>query len=330
MHHHHSLLAAVILTIISSEASAQGCSDAGVCTAGPIGEIPTVTDSTTTEEEPRHFARLTFSYAVGEQAVVIAQVQPELSLGITERLSVQVKVPYISASGNLGKNSGVGDVVSTISFAFIKERERNLTGIAGMRLPTGRFTPESFAQATFGPNAQPLPMPYQLGLGTTDLLLGVQYRHKRWSGTLAYQHVLVQDNQSTFLHRYWSGVPEALGYFESYALERANDAVARIQYGIPVKRLTLQPGVLAIWHVGMDSRLAIPNVSAWSNDTTPFRSDIVGSEGLTLNLTADARYRLNDAWAIEASFGSPLVVREVRPDGLTRALVANMGLRFAF
>jgi len=63
----------------------------------------------------------------------------------------------------------------------------------------------------------------------------------------------------------------------------------------------------------------------------PFqRREIDGSEGLTLNLTADLRYQLNSSWWLEASMGSPLVVREVRPDGLTRALVANVGLRYAF
>lgn len=168
-------------------ANGQGCSDAGVCTAGPMRQINMPSDSAAAE--PRHFARLTFGYAIGEQKVVIMQVQPELSIGLTDRLSVQVKVPYIRTSGNLGDNSGVGDMISTFSYAFIKEHERNLTGIIGVRLPTGRFTPESISQATFSPNAQPLPMPYQLGLGTTDLLLGLQYRHKRWSGTLAYQHV---------------------------------------------------------------------------------------------------------------------------------------------
>lgn len=311
--------------LFAQAASAQGCSDAGVCTAGPMGQIHTSGDSTSTE--PRHFARLTVSYAVGEQAVVITQVQPELSLGVTERLSLQVKMPSISVSGNLGDNSGLGDVILTSSYAFVKEADRNFSGVLGIRLPTGS-TDAEWEGASTQQQTRTLPMPYQLGLGTTDLLLGVQYRHKRWSGALAYQHVLVQDNQSTFLHRYWSGVPEALGYFESFALERANDAVARIQYAIPVKRLTLQPGLLVIYHLGKDSRLEYDDPTG--NLEIPDRVDIAGSEGLTLNLTADARYRLNDAWAIEASFGSPLVVREVRPDGLTRALVANVGLRFAF
>ncbi|MBL7952163.1 MAG: hypothetical protein JNM62_10635 [Flavobacteriales bacterium] len=312
------------LALFNSAGLAQGCSDAGVCTAGPIGQIAPLNDSVS--HEPRHLARFTYTYAVGEQGVRIMQVQPELSMGLTDRLSLQLKIPYISATGNLGDNGGPGDLVSTASYAFIKEHERNLTAVAGLRLPTGRFTPASFEEATFGPSARPLPMPYQLGLGTTDLLLGMQYRRERWSGTAAYQHVLVQNNQSTFLHRYWDGVPAARRYFESYALERANDAVARIQYAVPIKRLTLQPGILAIWHLGKDSRLAIPDGA----DLSPYRIDIAGSEGLTLNVTADARYRVNDAWSVEASIGTPVITREVRPDGLTRALVTNVGLRYAF
>ncbi|MBK9175902.1 MAG: hypothetical protein IPM46_06090 [Flavobacteriales bacterium] len=321
------LLLLGLLTI--HRALAQGCSDAGVCTAGPMGQIAMGTDSADAKE-PRHFARLMFSYAVGEQDVVIVQVQPEISLGITNRLSLQLKVPYISASGNLGDNSGMGDMVTTLSYAFIKQSDRNLTAITGVRLPTGRFSPANFNQATYGPTSHPLPMPYQVGLGTTDLLLGAQYRHKRWTGTIAYQHVLKQDNQSTFLHRYWQDVPEAQGYFESFALERANDAVARVQYAIPIKRLTLQPGLLGIYHLGLDSRLEIDSPPNFFESSPPVRRDVEGSDGLTLNITADARYALSDAWALEASFGSPVIVREARPDGLTRHFVISAGLRFAF
>ena len=64
--------------------------------------------------------------------------------------------------------------------------------------------------------------------------------------------------------------------------------------------------------------------------TMPQRVKIDGSEGLTLNLTLDAGYRLNDRWTAELAYGSPLIVREERPDGLTRSMVLNAGLRYAF
>lgn len=325
----HFLITLVAHALLSwNDAAAQGCSDAGVCTAGPIGQITGSTGSSAVEE-PRHYARLQFSYAVGEQGVTILQAQPELSIGLTSRLSVQVKIPYVSASGNLGSNSGVGDMILTMSQAFIKERERDLIGVLGLRLPTGSTAPLRIEQATFSPTSHPLPMPYQTGLGTTDLLLGVQYRIRRLTLTGAYQHVLQHDNQNVFLHQFWIDVPEARGYFESFGLERADDAVLRVQYALPIKRLTVQPGALAIYHVGQDVSLvnAVPGIY---NGQALKRESVKGSEGLTLNLTADARFKLSDRWAVEASFGAPAITREVRPDGLTRRYVASVGLRVAF
>ena len=85
---------------------------------------------------------------------------------------------------------------------------------------------------------------------------------------------------------------------------------------------------MAIHHLGKDSRLEFKDGTG--NMEIPDRVDIAGSEGLTLNFTADVRYRMNDAWSIEVSYGSPLVVRQVRPDGLTRSMVLAVGLRFLF
>lgn len=293
-----------------------------------MGQIAAHGDSTT--KEPRHFARLMFSYAVGEQDVVIMQVQPEIGLGLTERLGMQLKMPYVSASGNLGENSGIGDLIFTTSYAFVMERTRNLTAIAGLRVPTGETSPQPLEQTSFGPDFKPLPMPYQPGLGTLDLLLGVQYRYKRWSTALAYQHVLDQGNENLFYHEAWDGDADALKYFESAYLERANDAVARLQYTLPIGKFSIQPGLLAIYHLGLDSRLELDGTpDPW--DMEPFvRRDVEGSDGLTLNLTADARYDVSDALALEVAFGSPVIVREARPDGLTRHWVLSVGARFAF
>jgi len=307
------LLLCTFVICANQLAHAQGCSDAGVCTAGPIGELPLLGDSSTAYA-PRHFARLTYSYAVGEQRTTITQVVPEFSFGITHRLAVQVKLPYISASGNLGSNSGVGDPTVTTSYAFVKTDNQRLDGIIGAKFPSG----DANAKA----NGRSLPMPYQTSLGTTDLLLGINYRWKRWSGALAYQHVLDQGNANGFLRSVWDDTEKAQGYFEAYQLERANDAVGRIQYAFKFRKLSVQPGLLAIVHLGEDVQ--------GNSAEPPQRVTINGSSGLTLNLTVDARYALNRHWSVELAYGSPLVVREVRPDGLTRSLVANLGIAYRF
>lgn len=310
-----SITALAMLLCAARGALGQGCSDAGVCTAGPIGEPFIAADSMAAA--PRHFARFTLGVAGGEQGTRIVQVQPELSFGITEKLGVQLKLPYLWASGNLGANSGVGDPVLTGTYAFIKHDPVRLDGLLGVKVNSGD------AGATS--DGRPLPMPYQVSLGTTDLLAGISYRRKGLGLALAYQHVLVQRNANSFLHSAWQGSADstaARGYFESYRLRRASDAVARVQYTLSLKGLAVQPGLLAIVHLADDTRGRGPH----SGDL----GAIDGSAGTTLNLTVDALYLLSDAWILEAAFGTPLLVRAARPDGLTRSTVITVGIRLAF
>ena len=49
-----------------------------------------------------------------------------------------------------------------------------------------------------------------------------------------------------------------------------------------------------------------------------------------IDLTVGAHYSFNNNWSIELAYGSPLVTREVQPDGLTRSLVANLGVAYGF
>lgn len=316
------------LVAFLSEVFPQGCSDAGVCTAGPIGELYVGTDSVAGVEEPRHMARLGYSYALGERGVMVQQVVPELAWGITERLGIQVKVPYMSASGNLGTNSGLGDPTITTSFAFIAEKDRRLQAVAGVKIPSGDANAQ-LDEPSAAQMERALPMPYQTSLGTTDLLLGLAYRHKRITATLAYQHVLANNNRNGFRHSAWMDDMDALGYFESWELVRANDAVARIQYAIPIGKLAVQPGLLAIYHTAEDQRLERGSMIGPFLDP-PLLVDVEGSKGTTLNLTLDARYRFNNSWALELSYGSPLVVRSERPDGLTRSMVLSLALAYRF
>lgn len=317
------LLASLALSPIASRA--QGCSDAGACTAGPIGQLQLWTDSVPDQAVYRHNARLGFSYAIGEQGTIITQVNPEINIGFAKNWSLQLKTSYIDAHGELGENSGVGDLFATTSHAFINETHRSLSGAIGVRLPTGSTT-ASVPGTTMEMNDRPLPMPYQTGLGTTDLILGINWRHKRYVAAVAYQHVLSQNNENQFTHSAWFRDPAVAGYFESRGLRRADDLVVRAQYAYGCGRLSLQPGLLAIYHVADDTRLN----DAVRTSIEPERITLVGSQGLTLNLTVDLRFKLAEQWALEASFGAPVIAREVRPDGLTRENVSAVGLQYRF
>lgn len=322
-------IALICLLIISAhfQAHAQGCSDAGACSAGPIGQLQLWQDSTADVVDYRHMARFGYSYAIGEQGTTIMQANADISIGIGPKLSMQAKVPFQWASGNLGESGGFGDIITTVSYAFLKEHERNFTGVIGLRLPTGTTNAFVTDATPFEPLVRPLPMVYQTGLGTTDLLMGINARHGRWVAALAYQHVMHNANNNRFTHSVWFQDPDAVKYFESNFLERKDDLVGRVQYAYGCGRLSLQPGLLAIYHVAEDTQ---QNDYLTDMNMSPERSAIKGSQGLTLNITADLRYTLCEQWAVEALFGSPMITREVRPDGLTRSLVTGFGLRYRF
>lgn len=313
------------LTLLPVISKAQGCSDAGACTAGPIGQLQLWTDSVPDQALYRHNARLSFSYAIGEQGTIITQINPEINIGFAKDWSLQLKSSYVSAHGDLGDNSGVGDLFATTSHAFINETDRSLSGAIGFRLATGSTT-ASVPGATMEMNDRPLPMPYQTGLGTTDLILGVNWRHKRYVAAIAYQHVLVQNNENQFTHMAWFRDPVVASYFESRELRRADDLVVRAQYAYGCGRLSLQPGLLAIYHMANDTRLN----DAVHGLNEPEHITLSGSQGLTLNVTMDLRFKLADRWALEASFGAPVIARKVRPDGLTRENVSALGLQYRF
>ncbi|MBX2980161.1 MAG: hypothetical protein KF905_12760 [Flavobacteriales bacterium] len=314
--------------------SAQGCSDAGVCTAGPIGELHVGADSVGHVASTRHFGRLTMGYAVGEQRTTIRMAIAELSFGLSDRLSAGLRVPYQTTKCDLGDHSAIGDPVLTLNYMAWKRdaelrdgRTMRWRGARRVDFLFGVKLPANTANATV--NDRPLPMPYQTSLGTTDLLFGVNYRFHRFNTALAFQLPLDQGNENQFNHAAWLLEPAARGYFESAFLERAPDAVLRFQYRLPFGKFAVQPGLLAIQHLGQDTRLeAAPDPAGMP--VLPTRVKVEGSEGLTLNLTLDAAYALSDRWTIELAYGSPLIVREERPDGLTRSMVLNTGLRYAF
>lgn len=324
MHYRTPLLLA-LSALATPELRAQGCSDAGACTAGPIGHLELWTGTSAEPIDYRHSARLGFSYAIGEQGTMITQVVPELNIGIGERLGMQLKTVYQRANGDLAITSGLGDSFFTTSFGFIKGPDRDLTGALGFRIPTGSTTgsvPDPMSEMA----DRPLPMVYQTGLGTFDMILGLHWRHKRYVAAIAYQHVLVQNNENQFTHSAWFNDPTVEGYFESRGLNRADDLVVRAQYAYGCGRLSLQPGLLAIYHMADDERLN----DAVRSSPEPESITLTGSQGLTLNVTLDLRFTLTEQWALEGSFGAPVVTREVRPDGLTRESVTSVGLHYRF
>ena len=288
--------AVLLMMLIAAyqSSTSQGCSDAGVCTMGTMRSTTHELDSSA-----RGFISISTSYGAGEQGVSIMQVVPEVEWHVGQLMSLRASVPVMHTSGSIGSNSGIGDAVISVSrtVPLIDDVEMGLT--LGTRLPTGT------TNAVYTPMAS-LPMPYQTGLGTTDLVVGVSSTYDRWSIALGYQRVLANNNLNTY-------VDQGLGYFTSKDYQRGDDAILRVGRAIPIADIDLVPSVLAIYRVQQDRVMG---------------ERVEGSDGLTLNLALAASTSIADRMNLRLDAAAPVIVRKVRADGLTRALVVSLGFTY--
>lgn len=294
-----------ILTLQSQISNSQGCSDAGFCTVGTLSPMNPLDSSF------QHSARLTFSYGAGEQSTAHIHIIPELKLGLIRNNEVQIKIPYIYVDGDLGTNSGVGDLSLSTSQVLHSAERSSFSATVGFKIPTGS-TNKSL-------NNLSLAMPYQTGLGTFDLILGASYWYRNWRLSVGYQTILDDSNINSYLNS--NGRTESeRSYFNSNMLKRGDDALLRVERNFEWKNLNLSIGLLSIYRLQKDEII----------NATGLSESLKGSDGLTLNLTAGIDYELSDKSALGLLFGSPLIVRDVRSDGLTRAYVVSFSYQYRF
>ncbi|HLG36379.1 MAG TPA: hypothetical protein VI757_15990, partial [Bacteroidia bacterium] len=165
-------LAVVLTFFIPLKSKSQGCSDVGFCTIG------TLKPQSESDSAYRHSATLSFSFGIGDEKTKIYQVIPELELRILKNNSLQIKMPFVSVRGNLGDNSGVGDISFSMTQTVKETDNTKFNFTLGFKFPTGT-TAELTTVPVINP-VVPLPMHYQTGLGTTDLILGASMKYKKW------------------------------------------------------------------------------------------------------------------------------------------------------
>ncbi len=292
----------LLVTIVLVYAvNAQGCSDAGFCSLKyaannsnknsiAIGNVSGVTDGQT-------FVNGTYiSYAKQ----------------LSKRFLWDTKLTANYASGKLANNFNVGDVFTNISVAAWqnKTKQNSFTALAGIKIP--------LTAANDKAGGKPLPMAYQVSLGTYDLLVGGSLQVNKWEFTNAWQIPVSGENKNTFIKEY----SVSNDFPTTNKFKRRADVLLRAAYNIKKagNKFSFKPNLLAIYHLGKDSY----------EDIYAKRQLLPGSDGLTLNANVIAKYAINKTNSIELSLAAPFVVREVRPDGLTREFTAGIEYKISF
>lgn len=302
------ILPCVFILFISADIYAQGCSDAGLCTAGGMKHTQNENEKTFTAN---------FQYGKGEQNVNISSIQLEYRQLIKNKWAFQIKLPFVFTSGNLGNTSALGDLSLVGSYKPQSDKSWQSEFNVGFKLPTGRT--DLLKNQLTGLTA---PMPYQSGLGTFDVLLGASIAHKKgWFFATGVQLPLIQNNNNVFDTSIGSFTQEQRAYFSSTKLIRRPDIVARLEKTFSYKeKLRFQLGFIPIYHLGNDS------YTEFSGNRE--KITLTGSEGLTLNMSSGVTYKLKDNLQVSIRYSQPFIVRKVRPDGLTRHYVFGFELSY--
>lgn len=295
--------------LLFAESHAQGCSDAGFCTIGSLK--PHSNDSIGLKKRR---LSLILNNGVGDEQVYVFTPGIQYDNQLSKQWGIQAKLTGNFASGNLGKARGLGDLFLAGTYSPISKDLWKISFVLATKVPlnTGDIRTGN----------KPLPMQYQSSLGTVDIISGFTLTNGKWLFATAVQQPLTGSNKNTFLPVYWN-TKEANKYLPSNDFKHKGDVLLRAGYEIlPSNKWKLNVGLLGIFHLGEDTYID-GNIS-----NNPIA--IKGSDGLTLNGTAALWYKVNNKLSFGLTSGIPFVVRDVRPDGLTRQFVISPELSFKF
>lgn len=293
---------AILFFICVSYTWSQGCSDAGICSVNKGFTADSLLLKNNLE-----FSSI---YSLGEADVQYVSHYLSYTKRFNNRFAFTSKVTLSTATGSFGTRTQFGDAFLIGNYSFEAKNNKQWSALLGFKFP--------FTASNLKINGYSLPLDYQSSLGTIDVFLGTNVHFKKWDFNAALQIPVINLNKNSYFKEY-SGTDD---FPSTNLFERKPDALIRATYTIktPNHKLTFKPNVLFIYHLGEDT---FENIFGQ-------RESIKGSDGLTLNGNLISTYHINTKNQIELSLATPFVVREIRPDGLTRSLVLGVNYQYSF
>jgi hypothetical protein len=301
----YSIIVALLL-IANNYCNAQGCSDAGICTI-PI--LKPGANAFTDSLSAKNNIRVGISRGAGDFNIDVNNAYLVYIRKISNKLSVDTRLTTQAQNGNSIKTAGISDIFLNANYRLGKM----------LRLNVGTKLPMRNANISNASNLS-LPMNYQVSLGTVDAMMGLALNVKKLQFASGLQLPLTQ-NANQFLANNFllDSVLKTIPNTNNFV--RAADALLRASYQINMgKRLSVTPSLLPIFHLANDKY----------TDAAGVVQEIIGSKGLTLNTNMFLNYALSKKQMIQLILAAPLMVRDVRPDGLTRSFVGGIEYQLGF
>lgn len=306
------LIALLSFVFLTYSTYSQGCSDAGLCSINLADE-----DST---NNTKFTLGLGNSIGIGDESVLINSTGIEIAGNFSD-FGFVAKIPFTFTSGSLGQTNGLGDFTLLLTAKLYSEEDFALTLAGGLKLATNDAN-------LLSEHNLALPMVYQTSGGTNDIIFLLAANIESWAISTGMQ-IPMNRNENTFIENSAlvdpiSGISEYYNNWQNYEssrnFKRGSDVMLKVEKYFQLKDdLKVMAGVLPVYRL----------TESVYNDLNGDDITIMNTDGLTLNIIAGLDYKVSQKHSFGLNIGFPVVTREVRADGLTRALVANIDFKFA-
>jgi hypothetical protein len=320
MHIVQRVFIVLALLLPDTQLYAQGCSDAGFCTMGALKP-----DQPFNKKVPLKLRSMELSFYRGTTTLtpVVYVATADLNFNVLDNKSFfQIKIPYQAVNGNFGSTGGMSDLSLCFTRAVISTDKFDLNISVGAKIPGNRA---NLKDDHFG---LPLPMYYQVSLGTYDAIAGISFINSKWLLATGIQHPFNR-NANEFRWSQWdpvyqngNGVDYVHAYDKPYKLKRGTDIMLRLERNFRYSRFNFSAGLLPIFRITHDE---IEDPAGSGNRIT-----LRGTTGMALSGILTAGYSFNVRTGIRLLVGRKITQREVNPDGLTREMVTTFSYFYRF
>jgi hypothetical protein len=293
----------ILLVLTITRLYSQGCSDAGICSITSSHHI----DST---ELKKNSLEVGYIFGKGLEDVIYNNGFIGYTRDFKNNWGLSSRITYNQATGSFGTLGRQGDIFFVINYKKEFNKNSFIKPSFGLKIP--------LSASNFKINQIALPLDYQASLGTFDALIGMDYSYKKWGVDAALQLPFWQINKNSYFDEY-----SAANDFPSTNLfKRKPDILLRTAYTFNAKnkKWFFKPNVIAIYHLENDTY----------EDIFGKKQEIKKSQGITINASLITDYNINNENSLRLNIAAPLLVREIRPDGLTRAFIASISYQYKF
>lgn len=292
-----------LLNLLTNFSFGQGCSDAGFCTINSFKP-----DNGDSIKATNNQFKIGAFFGKADNSISVYGNYLEYNRQFNEKFGLDLKLTTLAQNGNDISVFGLSDVF--VNANYKASEKLKITLATKIPLSNARKSLENI----------PLPMDYQASLGTFDLIFGISYKIKKIQLIAAIQQPLTQNDNQFIANNY--PIESKLRAFQTTnKYKRSGDVLLRVSYPISLNsKIKLTPSILPIYHLTNDSY----------KDEFNVEKEIIGSQGMTLNGNFYLEYEINHKNILQLNVGMPFIVRDARPDGLTRSIIANLEYRIKF